>query len=146
MAKRKKKKRASEPNMDITSLLLIVFGIISGFIIYSKEQGVFGSFISDFVLGGLIGKLTLALPVILVILGIYVVFRDYSRLQLKTFQLLLLMVSVAGLLTCFDYPYSPETPPEDWISAIAHLTRNGYNLARRRSFWCISCGTTNSRV
>jgi len=125
MAKRKKKKKVSKPNMDITSLLLIVFGIISGFIIYSKEQGVFGSFISDFILGGLIGKLTLALPVILVILGIYVVFRDYSRLQLKTFQLLILMVSIAGLLTCFDYPFSPENPPENWISAIGHLTQLG---------------------
>ena len=73
MAKRKKKKNASQPNIDITSLLLIVFGIILAFIIYSNDQGVFGSFISNFILGGIIGKLTLALPIILMIMGVYVV-------------------------------------------------------------------------
>jgi len=125
MAKRKKRKNQSEPNIDITSLLLIVFGIILAFIVYSKEQGVFGSIISDFILGGLIGKLTLALPIILIILGIYVVFRDYSRLQLKTFQLGLLITSVAGLLTCFEYPYTPDKQPENWISAIGNLCMLG---------------------
>ena len=125
MAKKKKRKNKAQPGIDMTSLLLIVSGIILAFIIYSQEQGVFGSFISDFVLGGLIGKLTLALPIILIILGIYVVFRDYSRLQLKTFQLLLLMVSIAGLLTCFDYPYTHDNQPSSWISAIGHLTQMG---------------------
>ena len=94
MAKKKKKRKDSQPNIDIASLLLIVFGIILAFIVYSKDQGVFGSFISDFILGGLIGKLTLALPIILIILGIYVVFRDYSRLQLKTFQLRVLTIPI----------------------------------------------------
>ena len=36
MAKRKKKK-SQQPNMDTTSLLLIVFGIILAFIVYSKD-------------------------------------------------------------------------------------------------------------
>ena len=125
MAKKKKKKSQSQPNVDITSLLLIVFGIILAFIVYSKDQGVFGSIISDFILGGLIGKLTLALPIILIIMGIYVVFRDYARLQLKTFQLLLLITSVAGLLTCFDYPYTHEVQPDNWISAIGNLCQLG---------------------
>ena len=125
MAKRKKKKNQTQPNVEITSLLLIVFGIILAFIVYSKEQGVFGSIISDFILGGLIGKLTLALPILLIIMGIYVVFRDYSRLQLKTFQLLLLITSVAGLLTCFDYPYTSEVQPDNWISAIGNLCQLG---------------------
>lgn len=125
MAKRKKKKNASQPNIDITSLLLIVFGIILAFIIYSNDQGIFGSVIRDFIFGGLIGKITFALPIILIVLGIYVVFRDYSRLQLKTFQLMLLLVSVAGLMTCFDYPYTHDAPPESWISAIGHLCQMG---------------------
>ena len=125
MARKKKRKNASQPNMDITSLLLIVVGIILAFIIYSNDQGIFGSVIRDFILGGLIGKLTFALPIILMVLGIYVVFRDYSRLQLKTFQLILLMTSVAGLLTCFDYPYTHDNPPDNWISAIGHLCQLG---------------------
>ncbi len=125
MAKKKKKKNQSQPNVDITSLLLIVFGIILAFIVYSKDQGVFGSVISNFILGGLVGKLTLALPIILIIMGVYVVFRDYARLQLKTFQLLLLITSVAGLLTCFDYPYTHEVQPDNWISAIGNLCQLG---------------------
>ena len=125
MAKKKKKKNSTQPNMDIASLLLIAAGIILAFIIYSNDQGFLGSFISNFVLGGIIGKLTLALPVILIIMGIYVVFRDYSRLQLKTFQLLLLIVSIAGLLTCFDYPYTHEQQPESILSAIGELCQLG---------------------
>lgn len=39
MAKKKKRKNKSQPNMDLTSLLLIVFGIILAFIVYSKDQG-----------------------------------------------------------------------------------------------------------
>lgn len=125
MAKRKKKKKELQPNVDMTSLLLIVFGIILACIIYSNNQGVFGLLIRDFILGGLIGKLVYALPVLFIVLGIYVVFRDYSRLQLKTFQFLLLLLSVAALFTCFDYPYTADAQPASWFSAIGELCQLG---------------------
>ncbi len=119
MAKKKKKrKNSSEPNVDRTSLLFIILGVVLGVMIYSQEQGFLGNMIVKFLLGGLMGQLTLALPVILVVMGFYVIFRDYSRLQLKTFQMLLLMMSVSGLLTCFAYPYTHENPPISWFSAI----------------------------
>ena len=103
MARKKgRKKNRPQINVDITSLLLIVAGIFLSVIIYSKNLGGIGIFIRDYFLGGLIGKVTYALPIALIILGIYVVFRDFSRFKLKTFQILVLAIAVAGIFTLVD--------------------------------------------
>lgn len=125
MAKKRKKKNEAQINIDLTSIILIVLGIIFSVLIYSKDLGPVGVFVKSTFLGGLIGKLTVAVPIILIVLGIYVVFRDFSRLKIKTFQILLLVISVAALLTIIEYPYSAEIRPEGFWKSIDSLYKLG---------------------
>lgn len=125
MAKRKKKKNEAQINIDLTSIILIVLGIIFSVLIYSKDLGPVGVFVKSTFLGGLIGKLTIAVPVILIVLGIYVVFRDFSRLKLKTFQIVLLLISVAALLTIIEYPYTTEIRPEGFWKELDAMYKLG---------------------
>ncbi len=81
---------------------MIIIGIISGVIIYSKSLGNVGSFIKYGILGGLFGKMTMALPFILITLGFYAIFRDFSRLKVKTFQVVILAISIAGLFSIYS--------------------------------------------
>lgn len=99
---RKKKKQKREINIDITSLILIIIGIVLSVIIYSKNLGIVGKFTKDYLFGGIIGKITIAIPIALIVLGIYVIFRDFSRLKLKAFQVVILSISIAGILTLID--------------------------------------------
>ena len=100
MAKRRKKK--SEVNIDLTSITMIIVGIILAIIIYSSDLGIVGDFIKFGLLGGLFGKVTMAIPIALIVLGIYVIFRDFSRLRVKSFQVIILAISVAGIFTLMD--------------------------------------------
>ena len=99
MARRKKK---NDMNIDLTSIGLIVSGIISAIIIYSDDLGAIGSFIKYGILGGFFGKMIMALPLLLIIGGIYVIFRDYSRLKLKVFQVIVVAICMSGLFTLVD--------------------------------------------
>ena len=123
---RKKSRRKNKPeaSIDLTSLLLIITGIIFSFIIYSSDKGIVGTFIYKMVFGGLVGRLTAAIPIIFIFLGIYLIFRDYSRLKLKTFQIVILIVSIAALITSFEYPYSIENRPDGIFDCIGTL----YNI------------------
>lgn len=57
MAKRKsRRKNKPEASMDLTSLLLIIFGIVFSFIIYSSDKGIIGNFIYKMIFGGLVRK------------------------------------------------------------------------------------------
>ena len=125
MARRRKKKNEPKMNIDATSLILIVLGIVFGVLIYSRDLGPIGAFIKDSFFGGLIGRLTVAVPIILIVLGIYVVFRDFSRLKLKTFQVILLVISVCALMTAIDYPFSVENKPTSLWNGIDALYRLG---------------------
>lgn len=125
MAKRKKKKNEAQINIDLTSIILIVLGIIFSVLIYSKDLGPVGVFVKSTFLGGLIGKLTIAVPIILIVLGIYVVFRDFSRLKLKTFQIILLLISIAALLTIVEYPYNAEIRPESFWKELDAMYKLG---------------------
>lgn len=125
MAKRKKKKNEAQINIDLTSIILIVLGIIFSVLIYSKDLGPVGVFVKSTFLGGLIGKLTIAVPIILIVLGIYVVFRDFSRLKLKTFQIILLLISVSALLTIIEYPYNAEIRPEGFWKELDAMYKLG---------------------
>ncbi len=95
MAKRKKKK---EVNIDLTSVSMMIIGIIFGVVIYSQELGNVGKFIKYGILGGFFGRLTYAIPVILVVLGLYAIFRDFSRLKLKSFQIIILRNFCCGII------------------------------------------------
>lgn len=99
MARRKKK---NDINIDLTSISLIILGIVFAIVVYSKDLGSIGSFIKYGILGGFFGKVTLAIPLLLIILGIYVIFRDYSRLKLKSFQVIILCVCIAGIFSLVD--------------------------------------------
>lgn len=122
MAKKKsKRKNKPEASIDLTSLLLIIVGIVFSFIIYSPDKGVVGTFIYEMIFGGLIGRLTVAIPIILIFLGVYVIFRDYSRLKLKTFQIILLFISIASLITSFEYPFSGDVKPSGVFDCIGRL-------------------------
>lgn len=102
MARKKKRKNKGEVNIDLTSITMIIVGIILAIIVYSSDLGAVGSFIKFGLLGGFFGKVTMAIPIALIILGIYVIFRDFSRLKLKTFQVIILAISVAGIFTLVD--------------------------------------------
>ncbi|MBR4110952.1 MAG: DNA translocase FtsK 4TM domain-containing protein [Clostridia bacterium] len=122
MAKRKSsRKNKPEASLDLTSLLLIIIGIVFSFIIYSSDKGIIGNFIYKMIFGGLVGRLTIAIPIIFIFLGIYLIFRDYSRLKLKTFQIILLIISVAALITSFEYPFSSENRPDGIFDCIGTL-------------------------
>lgn len=125
MAKRRRRKNEPKMNIDATSLILIVLGIIFGVLIYSKDLGPVGAFIKNCFFGGLIGKLTIAIPIVFVVLGIYVVFRDFSRLKLKTFQVILLLISVAALFTTIDYPFNSEVKADGLWNCVETLYRLG---------------------
>ena len=99
MARRKKK---NDINIDLTSIGLIILGIIFAIIIYSKDLGAIGSFIKYGLLGGFFGNMILALPLLLMIGGIYVIFRDYSRLKLKAFQVVIVAICLCGIFTLVD--------------------------------------------
>lgn len=96
MAKKGKKKKNKEINVDVTSILLIVIGIILSVFVYGSDTGFMGGMIKD-VLLGLFGNIMYAMPIILMILGIYVIFRDFSRLKLKSF-LVILMVFISSAI------------------------------------------------
>ena len=104
--KKKKSKKNNKPerNVDLQSMSLVVLGILLGFIIYTPAGSV-GEFIRKFLIGSLFGEFSYALPILFVIMGIYVIFKDYSRLKLNAFQFILLIISITSLMTCFDYPY-----------------------------------------
>lgn len=98
----KKKKKENKINIDLTSMLLIVVGIVLSVIIYSTNLGIFGTFIKNYLFEGIIGKVTIVIPIALIILGIYVIFRDFSRLKLKAFQVIILFISIAGIVSLID--------------------------------------------
>ena len=99
MARRKKK---NEVNIDLTSITMILVGIILAIIIYSSDLGSVGSFIKFGLFGGLFGKVTMFIPIALIVLGIYVIFRDFSKLKLKMFQVIVLAISLSGIFTLVD--------------------------------------------
>ena len=122
MAKRKsRRKNKPEASLDLTSLLLIIIGIVFSFIIYSSDKGIVGNFIYKMIFGGLVGRLTMAIPIIFIFLGVYLIFRDYSRLKLKTFQIIVLIISIAALITSFEYPFSAENRPDGIFDCIGTL-------------------------
>ncbi len=126
MAKRRKK---NEVNVDFTSIIMIIIGIVSGVVIYSKNLGKVGSFIKFGILGGLFGKMTFAIPFILITLGFYAIFRDYSRLKLKTFQVVILAISIAGLFSIYSkYKIIPDESI-GFFSSIKHYYLSGASVS-----------------
>ena len=109
---RKKKRKAGEVNIDLTSIIMIIVGIISAVIIYSKDLGAVGTFIKYGIFGGLFGKVTMAIPIILILLGVYVIFQDFSRLKLKAFQVVMLAISIAGLFSIYAKPQILQNDPQ----------------------------------
>lgn len=102
MGRRKKKKNSVAATL--MPIGLILFGILFSIIIYSKDMGVVGNFIKNQFLGGLIGNMNLVIPIILIVLGIYTFFRDFSRLKLKAFQVVILVISISGIMSLIDKP------------------------------------------
>ena len=96
MAKRKKKKSRGEVNIDLTSIIMIITGIILAVFIYSKDLGNVGTFIKYGIFGGLIGKVTMALPIILILLGIYVIYVItkciVTHTMVQAFQAIILLI------------------------------------------------------
>lgn len=124
MARRKKKK---EVNIDLTAIAMIIFGIILAIIVYSSDLGGLGNFIKFGIFGGLFGKVTMAIPIVLIVLGVYVMFRDFSKLKLKTFQVIVLTISVAGIFTLVDRHSVIPSGTEGLFSYIAAFYKSGAN-------------------
>ena len=126
MAKRRRRKK-KEVNIDLTSITMIIVGIILTIIIYSSDLGAVGSFIKFGLLGGFFGKVTMAIPIALIILGVYVIFRDFSRLKLKSFQIIILAISVAGIFTLADSARIVSEGTEGLFSYISAFYSAGAN-------------------
>ena len=65
MAKRRKKKK--DINIDLASISLIILGIVFAIIIYGTDLGAIGNFIKYGILGGFFGKVTMFIPILLII-------------------------------------------------------------------------------
>lgn len=129
MAKRKKKKSRGEVNIDLTSIIMIITGIILAVVIYSKDLGNVGTFIKYGIFGGLIGKVTMALPIILILLGIYVIFQDFSRLKVKAFQVIILCLSVAGLFSIYSKGTILQNAPQGVFECIKAFYTSGASMS-----------------
>ena len=100
----RKKKKSREINIDATSISFILIGIILSIFVYSSgSNGIIGGLIKS-VLLGCIGSVMYAVPVILIFLGIYVIFRDFSRFKLKSFLVLVLVFLSAAIISTFKTP------------------------------------------
>ena len=123
-----KRRKRNDVNIDLTSVVMIIIGIISGVVIYSKSLGKVGSFIKYGILGGLFGKMTYALPFILITLGFYAIFRDFSRLKVKTFQVVILAISIAGLFSIYSKAKIMPEESVGFLESIKHYYLAGSSM------------------
>jgi S-DNA-T family DNA segregation ATPase FtsK/SpoIIIE len=129
MAKRKKKKKSLEINIDIASISLILIGIILSILVYGSDTGIVGGFIKS-VLLGCIGNIMYAIPIILVVLGIYVIFRDFSRLKLKSFLVIIMVFLSSAIISTFSSAVNhlgalELKAPFDYLKAWCEMGING---------------------
>ncbi len=106
MAKKKKKgrkKAQKEFNIDVTSIVMIVLGIVLSIFVYGSDNGVIGGFIKS-VLSGCIGIVMYVVPFIFILLGIYAIFRDFARFKLKSFLLIFAVFIASAVISTFDVP------------------------------------------
>lgn len=129
MAKRKKKKKSLEINIDIASISLILIGIILSILVYGSDTGIVGGFIKSLLLG-CIGNIMYAIPIILVVLGIYVIFRDFSRLKLKSFLVIIMVFLSSAIISTFSSAVNhlgalELKAPFDYLKAWCEMGING---------------------
>lgn len=103
MAKRRKKRKESEISVNAASIALILSGIVLSIFVYGTEVGVVGDFIKT-VLLGCIGNVVYAVPIVLMFLGIYVIFRDFSKLKVKSFLVVAIIFLIAAIISTFKAP------------------------------------------
>ncbi len=129
VTKNKKSSRVPEKNVDIQSLSLIILGVIFAFIIYSdsSKEGFLGGIIKHFMLGGLMGKMALVFPFALMIMGIYVIFKDYSKFKLKIAPFIILFISISALITINDFTV-PEGGIVNIFQAIGTMIEKGLDF------------------
>lgn len=101
MPKRKSRKKKNNFNVEFTCIILIAVGIFLCTLIYSNA-GIVGQGINS-LLGGFFGNIKYVFPIALIVLGIYVVFRDKESLIKKSIQYSLFLISIAGILHIFYY-------------------------------------------
>ena len=129
MAKRRKKKKSGEMNIDLASISLILIGVILSILIYGSETGLVGGAIKN-VLLGCIGNIMYAIPIILLVLGVYVIFRDFSRLKLKSFLVIIMVFLSSAIISTFSSPINKLaemtlTVPLDYLKAWCQLGIQG---------------------
>ena len=129
MTKRKKKKKSLEINIDMASISLVLIGVILSILIYGSDTGIVGGFIKN-VLLGCIGNIMYAIPITLIVLGIYVIFRDFSRLKLKSFLVIIMFFLSSAIISTFsnalNYFNALElSAPFDYLKAWCQMGMNG---------------------
>ena len=131
MAKKKRKQKKPETNAELKPLILFALGILLGIIIYTPVPGV-GSFIKEIVLGGIMGRLTYALPILLIFISVYIVFKDSKSIRIeKPILFILLFVCIASLITTFDFDIKfTELESENIFVQIATLCGAGTQFAK----------------
>ena len=82
MAKRgKRSKKKQTDNLNLQVVVLIIFSIVLGVLIYTKA-GVVGEYITPF-LGGILGPVKYVLPIGIFFVGIYTAYGDREYLTRK---------------------------------------------------------------
>lgn len=100
MARRKTRKKKNSFNIDIACAILICIGIFLSVVTYGSA-GKAGEIIKS-ITSGFLGKTHYIFPIALIILGIYVVFRDKNSLIRKSIQYSLLLITISSLIFCFS--------------------------------------------
>lgn len=101
MAKRgKRSKKKQTDNLNLQVVVLIIFSIVLGVLIYTKA-GVVGEHITPF-LGGILGPVKYVLPIGIFFVGIYTAYGDREYLTRKLIQFAILVICVQGILSVYQ--------------------------------------------
>lgn len=101
MAKRgKRSKKKQADNLNLQVIVLIIFSIVLGILIYTKA-GVVGNAISP-ILGGIFGPIKYILPIGIFFVGLYTAYGDREYLMRKLIQFGILVICIEGILSVYQ--------------------------------------------
>ena len=101
MAKRRRNKKKKTNRIDLEVAALIVISIVLAILIYT-QSGSLGKILTS-MLGGLVGWIKYLIPVGTFAVAIYLVYDDKSYLSSKLIKYILLLLSIAIVLSIFQH-------------------------------------------
>lgn len=113
---------------EIMGLILFAFGILALFsFIFTNSMGVFGNFVTDFLLGFL-GMTAYITPVIFIVYGVAMIFKKNSHtLNLRIIYLSVLAVLLSAFLQVAIFDYDKYTGTS-FFNSLAYFYSEGKNI------------------